>query len=171
MHLIIGVRPFLSPRDNNIEECGLEMYFSVDMEILGKVTSHDLKLGGANILVTEENKDEYIGWVTRCLVALAPRSCRACSLLPPPHPCWALRGRASHQSLSPTLFSPSDSSACEQAPAALGVPAQRGSVSCSACTLSSQQCRGTSSVHTELRTTLRPLVVGPHSPTALRPLS
>ncbi|ELK02425.1 NEDD4-like E3 ubiquitin-protein ligase WWP1 [Pteropus alecto] len=48
-------------RDNNIEECGLEMYFSVDMEILGKVTSHDLKLGGANILVTEENKDEYIG--------------------------------------------------------------------------------------------------------------
>lgn len=51
----------LSPRDNNIEECGLEMYFSVDMEILGKVTSHDLKLGGSNILVTEENKDEYIG--------------------------------------------------------------------------------------------------------------
>lgn len=49
------------PRDNNIEECGLEMYFSVDMEILGKVTSHDLKLGGSNILVTEENKDEYIG--------------------------------------------------------------------------------------------------------------
>nr|XP_017820927.1 NEDD4-like E3 ubiquitin-protein ligase WWP1 isoform X3 [Callithrix jacchus] len=48
-------------RDNNIEECGLEMYFSVDMEILGKVTSHDLKLGGSNILVTEENKDEYIG--------------------------------------------------------------------------------------------------------------
>lgn len=51
-------------RDNNIEECGLEMYFSVDMEILGKVTSHDLKLGGANILVTEENKDEYIGLMT-----------------------------------------------------------------------------------------------------------
>ncbi|ERE82012.1 NEDD4-like E3 ubiquitin-protein ligase WWP1 [Cricetulus griseus] len=51
-------------RDNNIEECGLEMYFSVDMEILGKVTSHDLKLGGSNILVTEENKDEYIGLMT-----------------------------------------------------------------------------------------------------------
>lgn len=58
--LIIGCIS-LSPRDNNIEECGLEMYFSVDMEILGKVTSHDLKLGGSNILVTEENKDEYIG--------------------------------------------------------------------------------------------------------------
>ncbi|KAM4029491.1 NEDD4-like E3 ubiquitin-protein ligase WWP1 isoform 2-T3 [Anomaloglossus baeobatrachus] len=48
-------------RDNNIEECNLEMYFAVDMEILGKVTSHDLKPGGANVLVTEENKEEYIG--------------------------------------------------------------------------------------------------------------
>ncbi|KAJ8396146.1 hypothetical protein AAFF_G00022190 [Aldrovandia affinis] len=48
-------------RDNNIEECGLEMYFSVDMEILGKITSHDLKPDGANVLVTEENKEEYIG--------------------------------------------------------------------------------------------------------------
>lgn len=48
-------------RDNNIEECNLEMYFSVDMEILGKVTSHDLKPEGSNVLVTEENKEEYIG--------------------------------------------------------------------------------------------------------------
>uniref|UniRef100_A0A3B4ZWX2 HECT-type E3 ubiquitin transferase n=1 Tax=Stegastes partitus TaxID=144197 RepID=A0A3B4ZWX2_9TELE len=47
-------------RDNNIEECCLEMYFSVDMEILGKITSHDLKPDGANVLVTEENKEEYI---------------------------------------------------------------------------------------------------------------
>ncbi|XP_030072037.1 NEDD4-like E3 ubiquitin-protein ligase WWP1 isoform X2 [Microcaecilia unicolor] len=47
-------------RDNNIEECGLEMYFAVDMEILGKVTSHELKPEGSNVLVTEENKEEYI---------------------------------------------------------------------------------------------------------------
>ncbi|XP_077951737.1 NEDD4-like E3 ubiquitin-protein ligase WWP1 isoform X3 [Gasterosteus aculeatus] len=47
-------------RDNNIEECSLEMYFSVDMEILGKITSHDLKPDGTNVLVTEENKEEYI---------------------------------------------------------------------------------------------------------------
>ncbi|XP_028659209.1 NEDD4-like E3 ubiquitin-protein ligase WWP1 [Erpetoichthys calabaricus] len=47
-------------RDNDIEECALEMFFSVDMEILGKVTPHDLKPGGANLLVTEENKEEYI---------------------------------------------------------------------------------------------------------------
>ncbi|XP_072234989.1 NEDD4-like E3 ubiquitin-protein ligase WWP1 isoform X1 [Leuresthes tenuis] len=48
-------------RDNNIKECDdLEMYFSVDMEILGKINSHDLKPDGANIRVTEENKEEYI---------------------------------------------------------------------------------------------------------------
>lgn len=47
-------------RDNNIEECGLEMFFSVDMEILGEIKSHDLKADGVNILVTEENKEEYI---------------------------------------------------------------------------------------------------------------
>ncbi|XP_035760362.1 itchy E3 ubiquitin protein ligase a [Neolamprologus brichardi] len=46
--------------DNNIEECGLEMFFSVDKEILGEVTTHELKPDGGNILVTEENKEEYI---------------------------------------------------------------------------------------------------------------
>lgn len=30
------------------------------MEILGKVTTHELKEGGENIRVTEENKEEYI---------------------------------------------------------------------------------------------------------------
>uniref|UniRef100_H3BIG6 E3 ubiquitin-protein ligase n=1 Tax=Latimeria chalumnae TaxID=7897 RepID=H3BIG6_LATCH len=47
-------------KENNIEECGLEMYFSVDKEILGEVKTHDLKSDGSNILVTEENKEEYI---------------------------------------------------------------------------------------------------------------
>uniref|UniRef100_A0A8C3SW92 E3 ubiquitin-protein ligase n=1 Tax=Chelydra serpentina TaxID=8475 RepID=A0A8C3SW92_CHESE len=47
-------------KENDIEECGLEMYFSVDKEILGEIKSHDLKPNGSNILVTEENKDEYI---------------------------------------------------------------------------------------------------------------
>ncbi|XP_019395273.1 PREDICTED: E3 ubiquitin-protein ligase Itchy homolog isoform X2 [Crocodylus porosus] len=47
-------------KENNIEECGLEMYFSVDKEILGEIKSHDLKQGGSNILVTEENKEDYI---------------------------------------------------------------------------------------------------------------
>uniref|UniRef100_A0A7N9ASN3 E3 ubiquitin-protein ligase n=1 Tax=Mastacembelus armatus TaxID=205130 RepID=A0A7N9ASN3_9TELE len=47
-------------KDNNIEECGLEMFFSVDKEILGEVTTHELKPDGGNIQVTEENKEEYI---------------------------------------------------------------------------------------------------------------
>uniref|UniRef100_A0A8D0CI39 E3 ubiquitin-protein ligase n=1 Tax=Scleropages formosus TaxID=113540 RepID=A0A8D0CI39_SCLFO len=47
-------------KENNIEECGLEMFFSVDKEILGEVTTHELKPNGSNILVTEENKEEYI---------------------------------------------------------------------------------------------------------------
>ncbi|XP_006006818.1 NEDD4-like E3 ubiquitin-protein ligase WWP2 isoform X2 [Latimeria chalumnae] len=47
-------------KENNLEECGLELYFAQDMEILGKVTTHELKEGGENIRVTEENKEEYI---------------------------------------------------------------------------------------------------------------
>lgn len=47
-------------KDNNIEECGLEMFFSVDKEILGEITTHELKPGGGDIQVTEENKEEYV---------------------------------------------------------------------------------------------------------------
>ncbi|XP_028935598.1 E3 ubiquitin-protein ligase Itchy homolog isoform X2 [Ornithorhynchus anatinus] len=50
-------------KENNIEECGLEMYFSVDKEILGEIKSHELKPDGSNILVTEANKEEYIRMV------------------------------------------------------------------------------------------------------------
>ncbi len=39
------------------------MFFSVDKEILGEITTHDLKQGGGEIQVTEENKEEYIRWV------------------------------------------------------------------------------------------------------------
>uniref|UniRef100_A0A3Q2GLH4 HECT-type E3 ubiquitin transferase n=1 Tax=Cyprinodon variegatus TaxID=28743 RepID=A0A3Q2GLH4_CYPVA len=47
-------------QDNNIEDCGLEMFFSVDKEILGEISTHELKPGGGDIPVTEENKEEYI---------------------------------------------------------------------------------------------------------------
>ncbi|XP_014895555.1 itchy E3 ubiquitin protein ligase a [Poecilia latipinna] len=47
-------------KDNNVEECGLEMFFSVDKEILGEVSTHELKPDGGNIPVTEDNKEEYI---------------------------------------------------------------------------------------------------------------
>lgn len=52
--------PVSPRRENSLEECGLELYFIQDMEILGKVTTHELKEGGESIRVTEENKEEYI---------------------------------------------------------------------------------------------------------------
>lgn len=51
---------FFVSRENNLEECGVELYFAQDMEILGKVSTHQLKDDGENELVTEENKEEYI---------------------------------------------------------------------------------------------------------------
>ena len=50
----------LSLRDNDIEECGLEMYFAQDYEVLGVVKNHELIEGGSEVLVTEENKHDYI---------------------------------------------------------------------------------------------------------------
>jgi len=47
-------------RENNIEECNLEMFFSVDYETLGEVKTHELVPNGENVQVTEENKDEYV---------------------------------------------------------------------------------------------------------------
>eukprot|EP00112_Aurelia_sp_Birch-Aquarium-sp1_P013698 Seg292.4 transcript_id=Seg292.4/GoldUCD/mRNA.D3Y31 product="NEDD4-like E3 ubiquitin-protein ligase WWP1" protein_id=Seg292.4/GoldUCD/D3Y31 len=47
-------------KENEIDDCGLDMYFCTDMEILGKTTTHELKEGGTDILVTDENKEEYI---------------------------------------------------------------------------------------------------------------
>ncbi|XP_046987642.1 E3 ubiquitin-protein ligase Su(dx) [Schistocerca americana] len=51
-------------KDNNIEECGLELYFSVDFEILGQVIHHELKENGDKIRVVEENKEEYMRLMT-----------------------------------------------------------------------------------------------------------
>ncbi|XP_008120283.2 NEDD4-like E3 ubiquitin-protein ligase WWP2 isoform X2 [Anolis carolinensis] len=51
-------------KENNVEECGLELFFIQDMDILGKVTTHELKEGGESIRVTEENKEEYIMLLT-----------------------------------------------------------------------------------------------------------
>ncbi|XP_041794881.1 NEDD4-like E3 ubiquitin-protein ligase WWP2 isoform X2 [Chelmon rostratus] len=51
-------------KENNLEECGVELYFAQDMEILGKVSTHQLKDDGENELVTEQNKEEYISLLT-----------------------------------------------------------------------------------------------------------
>ncbi|OXU30875.1 hypothetical protein TSAR_002596 [Trichomalopsis sarcophagae] len=51
-------------KDNNIDECGLELYYSVDFEILGQVIHHELKEGGDKVKVVEDNKEEYIRLMT-----------------------------------------------------------------------------------------------------------
>lgn len=51
-------------KENNIDECGLELYYSVDFEILGQVIHHELKENGDKIRVVEENKEEYIRLMT-----------------------------------------------------------------------------------------------------------
>lgn len=51
-------------KDNNIDECGLELWFSVDFEVLGQIIHHELKDDGDKERVTEENKEEYIGLMT-----------------------------------------------------------------------------------------------------------
>ena len=47
-------------RENNLENLGLEFYFAKDYEVQGEVKMFELKPGGKDILVTEENKDEFI---------------------------------------------------------------------------------------------------------------
>lgn len=52
-------------KENNIDDCSLELFFCADFEILGKIEQHDLKPGGADIRVTEENKEEYLNLMTQ----------------------------------------------------------------------------------------------------------
>ncbi|CAG9771972.1 unnamed protein product [Ceutorhynchus assimilis] len=51
-------------KENNIDECGLELFFSVDFEVLGQVVHHELQKGGDAERVTEENKEEYLTLMT-----------------------------------------------------------------------------------------------------------
>lgn len=71
-------------RDNNIDECGLELWFSVDFEVLGQIIHHELKDNGDKEKVSrggyfedfhvsqaltyqqvsEENKEEYLSLMT-----------------------------------------------------------------------------------------------------------
>lgn len=43
-----------------MDDMDLEIYFVTDFEILGKVEEHELKPGGKDIKVSNENKTEYI---------------------------------------------------------------------------------------------------------------
>ncbi|KAF7490754.1 E3 ubiquitin-protein ligase Su(dx) [Sarcoptes scabiei] len=51
-------------KENSVEECGLELYFSVDFEVLGQIQSHDLVEGGAEKRVDDSNKEDYLRLMT-----------------------------------------------------------------------------------------------------------
>ncbi|XP_041375572.1 NEDD4-like E3 ubiquitin-protein ligase WWP1 [Gigantopelta aegis] len=51
-------------KENDIDDCGLELFFCADFEVLGKLEQHELKPGGADVRVVEENKEEYISLMT-----------------------------------------------------------------------------------------------------------
>ena len=61
------------------------MFFSVDKEILGEVTTHELKPDGGNVQVTEENKEEYIRYGCVPLLPSHPPSVSVTVLL---HSVW-----------------------------------------------------------------------------------
>ncbi|XP_053111616.1 E3 ubiquitin-protein ligase HACE1 isoform X9 [Hemicordylus capensis] len=50
--------------DNDISDLGLELTFSVETDVFGAMEEVPLKPGGASIIVTQENKAEYVQLVT-----------------------------------------------------------------------------------------------------------
>ncbi|XP_068933241.1 E3 ubiquitin-protein ligase HACE1 isoform X1 [Petaurus breviceps papuanus] len=50
--------------DNDISDLGLELTFSVETDVFGAMEEVPLKPGGAGILVTQDNKAEYVQLVT-----------------------------------------------------------------------------------------------------------
>lgn len=47
-------------RDNDVDECDLDLYFCMESMKLGQLIVVDLKPNGRNIAVTNSNKEEYI---------------------------------------------------------------------------------------------------------------
>jgi len=60
---LTNVALMLFDRDNDIDECCLDVCFASNFEVLGKLTQHELKPGGAQVLVADENKEEYLKYV------------------------------------------------------------------------------------------------------------
>ncbi|VDN22146.1 unnamed protein product, partial [Dibothriocephalus latus] len=54
-HFVVGS----CNRDNNVDECDLELYFVGSYQKFGSMEEEELKPGGHDIKVTEENKVEY----------------------------------------------------------------------------------------------------------------
>lgn len=54
----------MSPRENSVDDCGLDLYFSVDFEVLGQIQSHELVPNGGDQRVDDANKEEYLRLMT-----------------------------------------------------------------------------------------------------------
>jgi len=48
----------------------MELFFAADFAILGKVDQHELRPGGADIRVTEENKPEYLKYASPHFISI-----------------------------------------------------------------------------------------------------
>eukprot|EP00117_Sycon_ciliatum_P043917 scpid27547/ scgid5804/ E3 ubiquitin-protein ligase HECW2; HECT, C2 and WW domain-containing protein 2; NEDD4-like E3 ubiquitin-protein ligase 2 len=51
--------------ENNIDDAGLDLYFTVEEEVFGQSSQNELKPGGGDIAVTDANKSEYIDLLVR----------------------------------------------------------------------------------------------------------
>ncbi|KAI2803976.1 WW domain containing E3 ubiquitin protein ligase 1 [Blomia tropicalis] len=51
-------------KENAINECELDLYFSVDFEVLGQIQSHELVPNGGEKRVDDSNKEEYLRLMT-----------------------------------------------------------------------------------------------------------
>ncbi|KRZ73627.1 NEDD4-like E3 ubiquitin-protein ligase WWP2 [Trichinella papuae] len=49
-------------QENNVDEADLGLYFTMDYSLLGEHLSDELKPGGKDIKLTEENKEEYLNF-------------------------------------------------------------------------------------------------------------
>jgi hypothetical protein len=68
---IILKRILILKRENPINDCNLGLNFTTNYEVLGKVEEYELKPGGRQIELTDENKQEYLRYLESIKVLLS----------------------------------------------------------------------------------------------------
>ncbi len=64
-------RILILKRENPINDCNLGLNFTTNYEVLGKVEEYELKPGGRQIELTDENKQEYLRYFESIKVLLS----------------------------------------------------------------------------------------------------
>lgn len=64
---------FFSFRENKLEKDIIDTTFAVEQSSFGVLKLHELKTGGRNLQLTEDNKKEYVKYVNYCMVFLKIR--------------------------------------------------------------------------------------------------